>query len=161
VERERISWILKEIDLENEPGKFDTETAVRVGKQIGVHLVVLGSYFGFEDNMKLQVRLVRVETSEIIGTAEADGDIDDFFELTKTLAKNIAEVIEIEIPDSAMQVGTRTRSLDAELAYSAGVALAEQGKYVEAYEKFLDAIKRDPEFDSARKRAEALKPLIG
>ncbi len=161
VERERISWILDEIELENDPGKFDTETAVRVGKQLGVHLVVLGSFVGFKDNMKLTARLVKVETSEIIGTAETAGEMDDFFDLTADLAKKIMERIDIEVPDSAMRAGTRTRSLEAELAFSAGVDLAAKGLYLPALEKFMLALKYDPEFERARKRAEAIKPLVG
>jgi TolB-like protein len=161
VERERISWILDEIDLENDPGRFDTETAVRVGKQLGVHLVVFGSFVGFKDNMKLTARMVKVETSEIIGTAEAAGEIDNFFELNDELARKILERIEIEVPDSAMKAGTRTRSIEAELAYSAGVDLAAKGLYLPALEKFMLALKHDPDFERARKRAEAIKPLVG
>jgi len=161
VERERISWILDEIDLENDPGKFDAETAVRVGKQLGVHLVVLGSFVGFKDNMKLTARLVKVETSEIIGTAEAAGEIDNFFELTEALAKDIMEKIEVEVPDTAMKAGVRTRSLEAELAYSAGMDLAARGLYLAALEKFMLALKYDPEFERARKRADAMKPMVG
>ena len=32
VERERIAWLMNEIGLENTPGKFDVNSAVRVGK---------------------------------------------------------------------------------------------------------------------------------
>ena len=161
IERERISWILDEIDLENDPAHFDAETAVRIGKQLGVHLVVFGSYVGFTDNMKLTARMVKVETSEIIATAEAAGEIDDFFELNDELARRILERIETEVPDSAMKTGTRTRSLEAELAYAAGVDLAAKGQYLPALEKFMLALKHDPDFERAKKRADAIKPLVG
>ena len=42
IERERISWIMNEIGMENDPKLFDMNSAVRLGKQLGVHTILLG-----------------------------------------------------------------------------------------------------------------------
>ena len=82
VERDRIQWIMNEIKLQN---KYSMEGAVRLGKQLGVHTVLLGSYIIYNGEIWLGARLVKVETSEILLTDEIKGDIDDFFDLSGKL----------------------------------------------------------------------------
>ncbi|MBI5647853.1 MAG: hypothetical protein HY962_13065 [Ignavibacteriae bacterium] len=161
VERERIAWILQEIGLENDPGKFDQNTAVRVGKQLGVNAVLFGSYIGFPGKMKLSTRLVKVETGEILATEVVSGDVDDFDELTAKLSTLIAKKINVTVTEKAAQEKSPTQSLDAMLFYADGVTLVEKGDYRSALEKFQQALSLDPGFEKAKKRIEVIKPLIG
>ncbi|MFN0157646.1 MAG: CsgG/HfaB family protein [Bacteroidota bacterium] len=161
VERERIQWILEEIGLENEPGKFDPASAVRVGKQLGVHTVLLGSFIKLKDQIKLLARLVKVETSEILATEEATGDADDFFELTEKLGVKVAGKINVAVTREDLSQGTETKSLDAMMSYSEGLVLLEKGNYKLAYDKFLEAVEKDPAYEKAKTKAESLRPLIG
>lgn len=161
VERERISWILGEIGLENEPGKFDDKTAVRVGKQLGVNVIVFGSFFKVKDRLKLISRLVKVETSEILATAEAEGDADEFFEITAKLGEKVAKSINVVISKTEVEKSTPTKSLDAQMNYSEGLVLLEKGDYKGAYDKFNKAITIDPTYDQAKKKAESIKILVG
>jgi len=161
IERERIQWILDEIGLENEPGKFDPASAVRVGKQLGVHTVLLGSFIKLRNQIKLLARLVKVETSEILATEEATGNADDFFELTEKLGVKVAKKINIAVTQEDLSKGTETKSLDAMMSYSEGLVLLEKGNYKSAYEKFLEAVGKDPTYDKAKTKAESLRPLIG
>lgn len=161
VERERIQWILDEIGLENDPGKFDVNSAVRVGKQLGVHSILLGSFIKLKDQIKLLARLVKVETSEILATEEASGDADEFFEITENLGMKVAKKINVSLTKADVQKGTETKSLDAMMSYSEGLVLLEKGNYKSAYEKFLQALTIDPDYEKARTKAESLKPLLG
>ncbi|MAT40672.1 MAG: hypothetical protein CL946_13840 [Ectothiorhodospiraceae bacterium] len=161
VERERISWILDEIGMENNPELFDEGTAVRLGKQLGVHTVLLGSFIVMNDQIKLLTRLVKVETSEILATEEATGDVDEFFDLTDELGIKVAKKINVTIAKSDTKTEEKTKSLDAMLRYSEGLALVERGDYEEAYQKFMAALKADPSYQKAKDRADSLKPLIG
>lgn len=161
IERERIQWILDEIGLENEPGKFDMGSAVRVGKQLGVHTVLLGSFIKVKGDLKLLARLVKVETSEILATEEATGDADDFFELAEKLSVKVATDINVKLAHSEAAAKTETKSLDAMLSYSEGLVSIEKGNYKEAYGKFMQALTYDPAYNKARQKAETIKPLIG
>ncbi|MFQ5650039.1 MAG: CsgG/HfaB family protein [bacterium] len=161
VERERIQWILKEIELENEPDRFDPDMAVRIGKQLGVHIVLFGSFINLNNQMWLGARLVKVETSEVLLTDSVRGKTDKFFDLTSRLGRKISKKIEVEISSSSRQEEGETESLDAVLLYSQGLRFLEDGDYQKAYQKFQDALKRDPDYDKARKRAESIKPLLG
>ncbi len=161
VERERIQWILDEIGLENDPGKFDMTSAVRVGKQLGVHTILLGSFIKIEDEMKLLARLVKVETSEILATDETEGSAEEFFELAEKLSLKIAKGINVKLAQVDVETRTETKSLDAVLSYSEGLASIEKGNYEEAYNKFLKALEYDPTYERARRKAESIKILLG
>lgn len=163
IERERIQWILDEIGLENDPGKFDMESAVRVGKQLGVHTVLLGSFIKIKDDMKLLARLVKVETSEILMTDEVQGDADEVFELAEQLSEKVAKGINVKLAQSAgtESQASETKSLDAMLSYSEGLSFLEKGNYSDAYRKFEQALTYDPNYEKARQRKESIKPLLG
>lgn len=161
VERERIQWILDEIGLENDPGKFDEKSAVRVGKQLGVHTILIGNFIKANDQLYLGARLVKVETSEILMTDQVKGDADDFFELTDKLSEKIAKGINVTLGKVEFQPGKETKSLDAMLTYSEGLVELEKGNYKIAYEKFMDALEKDPSYSKAKTKADSIKPLIG
>jgi len=160
VERERISWLMDEIGLENTPGKFDVASAVRVGKQLGVHVVVMGSFIKVKGDMWLGTRLVKVETGEILATDEVKGDADNFFDLAEKLSVKVAKGVNINVTEAQMEKGTETKSLDAMMSYSEGLVLVEKGDYDGAVKKFEEAIQRDPTYDKARIKAQSLKPLL-
>jgi TolB-like protein len=161
IERERIQWIMDEIGLENTPDKFDENSAVRVGKQLGVHTILLGSFIKAKDKLKLMARLVKVETSEILTTESVDGDADEFFELAEKLSVKVAKDVNAAISEAQVKKGTETKSLDAMMLYSEGLVALEKGNYKSAYDKFLDALAKDPSYEKARTKAESLKPLLG
>jgi TolB-like protein len=161
VERERISWILGEIGLENEPGKFDEKTAVRVGKQLGVNSILFGSFFKVGSQLKLLCRMVKVETSEILATMQETGDADKFYDLTDKLGEKVAKSINAVVSKNESGKGTATRSLDAQMKYSEGLVSLEKGDYKGAYEKFIQALTFDPNYEQAKKKADSIKLLIG
>ncbi len=161
IERERIQWILEEIGLENDPSKFDQSSAVRVGKQLGVHTILLGSFIKVKDKMKLLARLVKVETSEILATEQAEGDADEFFEVAENLSLKVAKKINAALTKADVEKNTETKSLDAMMSYSEGLVLLEKGNYKDAYDKFMRALEIDPNYNKARTKAESLRPLLG
>jgi len=158
IERERIQWILNEINIQD---KYNMEEAVRIGKQLGVHAVLLGSFIIFNDEIWLGARLVKVETSEILLADEIKGDVDDFFDLTEKLSEKIADKIDVKLKQEEAGISTETRSLEAMLSYSEGLQMLEEGKYKDAYNKFLKALEFDPDYELAKAKAESIKPFIG
>jgi len=162
IDRSRTAYILQEIKLENDPKTFDINTAVRVGKQMGVHLMVFGSFIGVSaDDVTMTADIVRVETSVIEKSVGVRGDLEDVFELATSLAGEVAKALNIVIDRQQLEASIPTRSENAWGLYSDGIRLEEAGDFVAAYEKYLNASKFDPTFDLARKKAESLRPLIG
>jgi hypothetical protein len=162
IDRSRTSYILQEIRLENDPKTFDVNTAVRVGKQMGVHLMVFGSFIGVStDDVTMTADLVRVETSVIEKSVGVRGNLEDHFEMVTNLAGEIAKAVDVIVDRTELDAGLPTKSEDAWGLYSDGIRLEENGDYLGAYEKYLGAVKHDPAFDLAKKKAESLRPLIG
>jgi curli biogenesis system outer membrane secretion channel CsgG len=96
IERSRIDQILQEQNL-GDSGRVDPDTAARIGKLLGVEVVVVGSItqfnverrtsggglFGIGSNtttgnavVQLSARLIDTETGEILATANGKGDAD-------------------------------------------------------------------------------------
>ena len=157
VERERIQWILNEIKLQNQ---YDMEGAVRLGKQLGVQTVLLGSFIIVGDQIWLGARLVKVETSEILLTDEIKGDLDDFFDLVDKLGQKIADKINVTLKKETPEQVSAAPSLDAIMAYSVGLSYLEKEDYKNAYEKFEEALKIDPNYDKAKLKAQSIAPLL-
>ena len=159
VERERIQWLLDELELQRQPGIVDQESAVRTGKLLGATAVLFGAFTVHGKQMWLSARLVKVETGEILLAEQIFGNRDDFFELVEDLSDQVTGAIGTELA-SAPDAGSESRSLDAVLSYSQGLGLIEQEKYQEAYDKFIEALDYDPSYARARRKAESLRPQL-
>lgn len=64
VERERLLLVLEELNL-GTTSLVDETTRLRIGKLVGARLMVFGGYQVIEEQMRLDLRLVEVETGRI------------------------------------------------------------------------------------------------
>ncbi|MEZ4702032.1 MAG: FlgO family outer membrane protein [Rhodothermales bacterium] len=160
VERERIQWLLDELDLQQEAGRVDQQTAVRAGKLLGVHAVLLGSYIKHGKNLMVSARLVSVETGEILATEQEQGRAEDFLDIAQNLSLKVAKGINVALEETPVGARSETRSLDAMMSYSEGLDLLETDDLRAAYEKFLEALDYDPSYTRAKLKAESIKPLL-
>jgi TolB-like protein len=160
IERERLQWLLKELDLQRRADVVDQSTAVRMGKLMGASTMLFGSYIVHEDRMWLSARLVKVETSEVLLTERLFGEPDEFFDLVEKLSLAVTRAINVEMEETELGTGSETRSLDAMMAYSDGLVELEQGNYRAAYEQFLKAKEYDPNYERAQIKMESLKPML-
>lgn len=89
LEREALQAVLAELKLQKTKA-IDPATAVKVGKLLGVRYLVLGGYVDLLGQLRIDTRVVEVETGKIVGTAAVNGRIDDFFALFDALAHKLA-----------------------------------------------------------------------
>ncbi len=159
VERERIQWLLDEINLQD---KYSMEGAVRAGKLLGAQTVLLGSFIIVNDQIWLGGRLVKVETSEILFTDEIKGELDEFFDLIDQLAEKISKKINVSLKEDDEEVSEVSEgpSLDAILAYSIGLNFLEKEDYASAYSKFQEALEYSPNYTKAKLKAESIEPYL-
>ncbi len=161
VEREHMQYILDEIGMENDPLLFDSATAVRIGRQLGVHTMLFGSFMILnEKKMKVMVRLVKVETSEILMGETLDGKFEDLFPLVEKITEKVAQRINVEINTKVSDLNPPPQSLEAIMAYSEGLLLSEKEDYKNAYDKFQQALTYDPKYERARKKMESIRPYL-
>lgn len=149
VERERLEELLAELDLQ-QSGYVDPESARSVGMIIGAEYVVAGAFVTVEPDMRLDTRIDRVETSEIVTTAEVTGHRESLFDLQQRLADQLIEGFEIVLTEEererlrAQQEANRIDDLDAYVAYSNALCLLDYGAYAEALEAIQEAQRLAP-----------------
>ena len=69
VERERLLAVLQELSL-GSSDLADEATGLRLGRLVGARLMVFGAYQVVASQMRIDLRLVDVETGKVINTAE-------------------------------------------------------------------------------------------
>jgi len=162
VERDKIDFILKEIELQ-QAGAVDKATAVKVGKILGAQLMIFGSITQLDDkNTRMVIRVVKVETSEIIASVDKEGK-PEYSRMEKELVKELAETLDIKldnkIKDAINEGGTV--SLDATTYYSMGLDYMDRYDYKNAYDHFKKAYELDNNFVEAKRKMEIYRPLVG
>ena len=162
VERDKLDYLLREVKLAEE-GKIDPATAVRVGKMLGAQMMVFGSITQIDGKTaRMVVRVVNVETSEIVTTADREGK-PNFVEMEKELVKIIAGKLNLVVSEAAGAEidGSATTDMDAAKLYSLGLKYMDEYKYAKAYDYFRQAYEKDNSFVEAKKKMEVYKPLVG
>jgi TolB-like protein len=160
VERDKIDYILKEIAL-SESGKVSQETAVRAGKLLGAQLMVFGSITQLDaKNTRMLVKVVKVETSEIVAALEKEGK-PDYFQMEKELVKELADKLNITLNKETVQNidESGTQSTDAATLYSQGLYYMDQYDYKKAYDYFKKAYDADSTFVEAKRKMDIYRPL--
>lgn len=163
VERTQLQAILNELEL-GHSGKVDPDTAAKVGKLLGAEYMVLGTYFEMMGTLRLDARLVRVETGEIVHAHGVDGKASEFMDLERQLAEDFGKVLAETAsgapapgPDAppADTVPTDVEAVvrpDADelagaLAFSEGLIHADEKDAPQAREAFEKAVAANPELE--------------
>ena len=160
VERDKIEYLLKELELAK-AGAIEASTAVQVGKMLGAQIMVFGSITQLDGkNTKMLVKAIKVETSEIIASVEAEGK-PDYFVMEKNLVKDLAKQLNLILnkETEALLDAGGTQSYDAATLYSKGLYFTDRYDYKQAYEHFKKAYEMDSNFVEAKKKMEIYRPL--
>jgi PBP1b-binding outer membrane lipoprotein LpoB len=92
VERERLRLALEELNLGTSE-VVDESTRLQLGRLVQAQQMVFGSYMVIEDVVRIDLRLVDVQTGVITGTAQkmaAGGDLDSWFAAAEEAAREIS-----------------------------------------------------------------------
>jgi TolB-like protein len=149
VERERMQDLIKEIDAQH-TNYFDSTTAVKVGKMVGAEYIVVGAFAALDPKMRIDTRVVRVETGEIVKTAQVSGDEDKFFDLEQKLANKLIDGLGIALsPDEQTRLASQQRAnrIDAVstlLGFSRALALYDRGDFVGAGKQMIPVVQASP-----------------
>lgn len=162
VEREKINYVIEELKREATV-YFDQKTVVKIGKLLGAHTMIFGSFMKLDDrHMRVDARVVKTETGEILVAESEEGRPKDIFKLEKNLVLRIAKALEIVLnkeEKEEIEFGG-SESLDAATLYAQGLEYQDKFDYENAYKYYEKAVKTDPDFKEAKDKMEILKPLI-
>ncbi len=167
VERDRMQDVMKEMDVQH-TRYFDSTTAVKAGRMLGSQYIVVGSFAAVQPKMKIDTRVVSVETGAIVKTAQVTGDEDKFFDLQQRLAKDLVDGLGVALsPEEQAALSERQRQNRVEavkslLAFSLALNKYDRGDFGGAAESMLPALRMAPDagfmkaaYDEMKRRAAA------
>ena len=93
VERERLLLALEELNL-GTTSLVDESTRLRIGRIVGAQLMAFGAYQVIVDQMRLDLRLVEVETGKIIKAAQKTTPSGDLSVWLKAAAETAAKLFQ-------------------------------------------------------------------
>ena len=159
VERSRLRELLEEQKL-GTSGQVDAGTAARVGKLVGARYVVTGVFIDLNGNFRLDGRIVDVETSEILKTAQVRDRRDNLYELLFDLAAKITDDVKLPPLPAEVREERRAREIPAEAVtlYSQAQVAQDLGRKERAVELYRQIANRFPQMTEA---SEALRQLTG
>ena len=154
VERDRLQALLREQDLA-QSSRVDQETAVRLGKILGVRHLLTGAFLiDRGERMRLDLRAVDVETSKVEYVETVSGKADDVLELISKLGAKVNQ--KLQLPPIASQVspaGTRTSKRDqlrAVMLLSRALEENDKGNVTGAMALYRQALDVYPDYQRAK-----------
>jgi len=91
IEREQLQKVLKELQL-TQSGIIDTTNAKQIGKMVGADAIVIGSITKIGNDMRLDARIIDVESGIILTAEKSEGktDIKSIGLMAESIVANLA-----------------------------------------------------------------------
>lgn len=167
VDRATLSHVLKEQALQ-QSGLVDAQTAVRLGKLLGVQAIIHGRVQVMGERVRLSASFIDAESGRVRRAEQVTGVLNDVFDLQDQLAhKFVADQGVTISPKADKQMVTMLRStsnLKAYEAYQHGQAwcqLANPAGYENALAWYDQALQLDPNYAIAwAGKADAIAALV-
>ncbi len=159
VERADLLRVIEEMKLA-QAGMIDEKTAQQVGKLVGAQHLLLGSFVYLPNGkIRLDARIVAVETGRILKAGEATGKENQLFDLVKALNKKLIKELALQLSASeiAKLDNLRNVKFSAVMLYSQAVAYEDRGDLANARKKYREALAEDANFAQAKQRLSNLE----
>jgi TolB-like protein len=92
VERTRLQAVLAELDLGGS-GKIDPASASQVGRLLGARYLIVGGYFDLHETLRIDARIVAVETGAVVAATGQTGPAQDFLALEQAIAGELRRAL--------------------------------------------------------------------
>jgi TolB-like protein len=176
LERSKIQVVVEELNL-GETELVDKSTTQKMGKLLGARVLLFGGFTNlFDDKLRIDIRIVRTETGEVLKAEEETGELREFLPMLQSLVKKVAS--ELDVALSSDEEGQLAASADGKfnsyVLYAQGVELEDTaikteraGQKTEAaalYEKARQSFKRAWEelqtYEPAKKKMDDMAAKI-
>ncbi|MDQ7834868.1 MAG: CsgG/HfaB family protein [Humidesulfovibrio sp.] len=141
IERAQIAALLKEIAM-GQTGMIDSGTAVQAGRLLGAQAIAFGSFMVLGKDVRMDARIIKVETSECILASSIMGHKDDFMKLERQLAEKIAAALKVSLAEAPAARG----GMDAAMLYSRALEALDKGDKAGAEKLFAETVAADPAY---------------
>lgn len=161
VEREKLEKLIQEIKL-GQSKYFDQSTAQKLGKGLGAQNILTGSFYVLDNVVRLDARLIDVQTGGVIFAEQVSGNKNNFFALHQQLANLLAKNINVPYsPDlSGLYKAGEEVTLKEVVNYSNALELQDVGMSTDAKQILEKTIKENPKFRFAKNKLEDIKEWL-
>jgi TolB-like protein len=142
IERSRIEALLKEVAL-GQSGAIDDSSALEAGRLLGAQNIAFGSYVVLGNMVRIDTRIIKVETGELVMAESTQGGTTDFLTLQQKLAHKIANSLNVAFSET-----DSSSNISAALAFSQGLDALDAGDREAADRLFAAAVEADPGYQS-------------
>lgn len=155
VERDRLQQLLDEQNLSSS-GRVDKETVVRVGRILGAGHMLMGTFLiDARENMRIDVRAVNTETSEIEYVESIEGKADKLLAMVSELGAKVNSGLKLPArPAEASKFsdagGRNPNQFRALLLMSRAIEEQDRKNVPAAVALYKQAIDANPDFDRAK-----------
>jgi TolB-like protein len=159
VERADLRRVIEEMQLA-QAGMIDEKTAQQVGKLVGAQHLLLGGFVYLPNGkMRLDARVVEVETGRTLKAGEETGKEGQIFDMVKALNKKLVKELALRLSAAEMAKLDQLKNVkfSAMLLYSQGVTYEDRGDMNNARKKYREALAEDKNFILAEQRLAVLE----
>jgi curli biogenesis system outer membrane secretion channel CsgG len=138
VERAQLHEMLREQDLALS-GRLDESSAIEIGKLLGVQYVVTGQATDIVGNLRMDIRAIDVETSEIVAVLKMSNRTTELLSVVVALADEFGAQLNLVPP--SQRAALESIPVPATIAFSRAVDLEDRGdaeRAIEFYERTLE-----------------------
>ncbi len=160
VERAQINKIMKEQNLQKS-ASFDKNTAVKMGKLLGVSYLLIGDIYILDNALVINARLADASSGDIKFSEKQEGKINEWLTVKTKLGKGVATSLsmpftEPRVPDAIVTPAVLT-------TYANAIEENDKGNFDKAETLISTAKEFDPGFrylDDLRDEVEKLKKQV-
>jgi TolB-like protein len=155
IERYNLQDLLMEQRL-SLSGRVEEGTALEVGLMVGAQYTIYGQVTSIGDNTRMDVRIVDVETTEVMEVEKLSDQTSELLSMVVRIADMFTEELELDPPSTREEVAAIP--VQATIAFSRGVDFEDKGEADRAIEQYRRALELHPGHRDAEK---ALHRLVG
>ena len=154
VERAQLNDLIREQDL-SLSGRVDDAVAVEVGKLLGVQYILLGQAMSIVDNLRIDIRAVDVETSEVVAVMKKTDETTQLLNVVVQLADEFGEALDLTPPSERPEV--EEIPVAATIALSRALTYEDEGQIEQALEQYEAVLAIHPTHRDAQRALERLR----
>lgn len=154
LERQNMQTILQEQRLALS-GRMDESSAVEIGKMLGVQYVLLGQVTSLPGQLRVDIRAVDVETSEVLTVLKKNDRPEGLLDVVVWVADEFAKKLNLAPP--SRRAAVEPIPVRATIEFSRAVDFEDKGDTAKAMEHYQKTLDIHPSHPDARRALARLR----